>query len=104
MVHAPVVRSVVVSWLGSDVAPVASGTRSPVSYHSTPVEVNHPHVDHALSSVPGGHDHCKQEFDDVLVRFYGYPGNGRQLFPPHASLYNKYVGGKPHEGLDFFNL
>ena len=98
VVHVPVVRPVVVSWLGSDV-PVASGARGPVSYLSTPVEVSHPHVDLSLSNVPGGLGH-KKEFDDSLLRFYGYLGNGRQLFPPHRLLYNKYVGGKFREGHD----
>ena len=72
----PVVRPVVVSWLGSDVALVASGSGGPVSCRPTSIEVNHPHVDLALNSVPGGLGHWKKEFDDVLVWFYTYLGNG----------------------------
>ena len=111
MVLSPVVRPVVVSWLGSDVALVASGTRGPVSCRSTPFEVNHPDVDHALSSVPEGRDYWKQfddghfdgdQFDDTLIRCYGYPKKGRQLCPPHTLLYNKYVGGKLKTDLDCF--
>ena len=66
-----------------------------------PVEVDHPHVDLALSSVPGYLDR-RREFDDSLVRCYGYPGNGGQLFPLHAPLYNKHIGGKFPEDLDYF--
>ena len=57
VVHAPVVRLVVVYSLSSDVALVASGTRGPASYRSTPVEVKYPDVGRALSSVPEGRNY-----------------------------------------------
>ena len=37
------------------------------------------------------------QFDDALVPFYGHPG--RQLLPPNAPMYNKYVDKKRHVGL-----
>ena len=94
-----------VSWSGPDVALVAGGARGPVSCRSISVAVSPPSVDYALSSFPGRPDYWKEEFDidqfdDALVRFYCYPGNGKQLLPPHTPLYNIYVGGKPNEGLD----
>ena len=92
VVHVPVARPVVMFWLGSDAPIVAGGSRDPVSCRSASVEVDHPHVDLALSSIPECLDH-KEEFDDSLVRFYGYPWSVSQLLPPHAPLYNKFVGG-----------
>ena len=91
VVNVLVARPVIVSWLGSGAPIVAGGSRDLVSRRSTPVEVGHPHIDLALGSVP----EClyyKEEFDDSLVRFYGYPGSISQLPPPHAPLHNKYVG------------
>ena len=41
----------------------------------------------------GWREDLKDQFDDVLVQSYGYRGNGKQLFPPHTPLYNKFVGG-----------
>ena len=96
MVHSPVVRLVVVSWLGSDGTPVIGGGRGPVSRRATLVEVNHPDVDYALSSVPEGRGWWKKFmngrldidlFDDILVRFYGYPDDGKYLFPARTPLY-----------------
>ena len=98
VLHVPVARPVVVSWLGSD-APVASSTRGPASCRAAPGEVNHPQVDLALSGAPECLSY-REEFDDSLVWFYGYPGNGRQLFPPHILLYNKYFGRKLSEDVD----
>ena len=110
-VRSPVVRSVVVFQLVSDVALVAGGARGSVSCRSTPVKVGPPIVAHALNNVPGGRGYwnkCRDkysdadrfdEFDDTLVPFYGHRGNGRQLLPPNAPLYNKYVDGKPREDL-----
>ena len=100
-VRSPVVRSVVV-FLG--------GARGSASCRSTPVKVGPPIVAHALDDVPGGRDHRNKCYDlkrlnqiegvdDTLVPFYGYLGNGRQLHPPNARLYNKCVGGKPREDL-----
>ena len=37
----------------------------------------------------------KHEFDGVLVQSYGYPGNGRQLFPSCTPLYKKFAGVVP---------
>ena len=42
------------------------------------------------------------QFDDVLVRFYGYPNNGRPLFPPFTPLYNKFVGRVLASGSAYF--
>ena len=38
-------------------------------------------------------DEINQEFDDILVQCYGYPNDGRQLFPPCTPLYIKFAGG-----------
>ena len=76
VVHSPMVRPVVVSWLGSDGTLIVIGTRGPVSRRSTLVEVNHPDVDFALSSFPEGRDWMEtfldgqfdvEQFDDILV-------------------------------------
>ena len=45
----------------------------------------------------------KPQFDDVLVQSYGYPGNGRQLFPPHTPLFNTFAGRVPIGGLGNIN-
>ena len=98
-VRSPVVRSVVVS---------PGGARGSVSCRSTPVRVGPPIVDLALDNVPGvpgcedKHSYSADqpdEFDDSLVPCYGHPGDGRQVLPPNAPLYNKYVDGKPREDL-----
>ena len=104
VVRSRVVRSVVVSWLGSDVAFVVGGVHGLALSRASSVTVKPPSVDHALRRVPGGYEYWQtglaDQFDDALVRFYDYPGDGIQLFPPHSPLYNKYVGGTPHAGLD----
>lgn len=43
------------------------------------------------------------QFDDILVRFYGYPNHGRQLFPSYTFLYNKFVGRVPVSGRSGFS-
>ena len=109
VVRSPVVRSVVAFQLVSDVALVAGGVRGSVSCGSTPLRVGPPIVAHALNNVPGGRGYLDKyfdpdqpdEFDDTLVRFYDHPGNGRQLFPPNAPMYNTYIGGRPHKGLRY---
>ena len=76
--------------------------RRPVLSRSASVEVNPPSVVHASGNVAvdggDGLEYPKDQFDDVLVQSYGYPGNGRQSFPPHTPLYNKFVGGVPSAG------
>ena len=47
--------------------------------------LQHPGVEHLM----------KHQFDHVLVQCYGYPNNGRQLFPSCTPLYNKFVGSVP---------
>ena len=107
VVISPVVRPVVVSWVGPIVLHVASGSRGQVSCRSPPVKVNHPHVDFALDSVPEGRvwwdksmrgQFSVDQFDDTLVRFYGYPDSDRQVLPPHTPRYNKWIGRKPEIG------
>ena len=104
VVRSSAVRSVVVSKSSSDVALVVGGVHGLALGRSASVEVNLPIVDHALRSVPVGHDDWQgnraDQFDDMLVRCYGYLGDGRQLFPPCTPLCNKFVGGKFHAGLD----
>ena len=104
-VRSSVIRSGFVSWSGPDIALIVCGTRGSLSCFSIQVEVNHPNVDLALSSVPGGRGFWNRwsdidpndEFDDTLVPFYGHPG--RQLLPPNAPMYNKYVDKNRHVGL-----
>ena len=99
-VRLPVVRSVVVSLSGPDIVLIVASTRGPVSCLSTPVEISHPNVDLAINSVPGDGQLDVDQFDDTLIRFYGYLNQGRQLCPPHTPLYNMYVGGKLRNDLD----
>ena len=70
---------------------------------SVSVEVGPPSDVHASEnvSVDGGNglEYPEDQFDDILVQSYGYPGNGRQSLPPHTPLYNKFVGGVPSAGL-----
>ena len=96
------VWSSVVFWSDPDVAFVAGIVRGAVSCRSISIEANPPSVDHALRSVPEDSDWQKQflnsqfdndQFDDTLVRCYGYLDDDRQLLPPHTSLYNKWKGG-----------
>ena len=46
-----------------------------------------------------GLDELVHQFDDILIRFYGYPNNGRQLFLSCTPLYNTFVGKVPASGL-----
>ena len=44
-------------------------------------------------------DLIKHQCDDVLVQSYSYLGNGWQLPPPRAPLYNKFASVVPAVGL-----
>lgn len=72
--------------------------RRPVKLtRSSSVEVGPPSAGHASENAsvdrgdtlgyPGVGD-LKHQFDDVLVQCYGYPANGRRLFPSCTPLYN----------------
>ena len=41
----------------------------------------------------------RHQFDDVLVQSFRFPGDGRQLLPPRAPLYNKFARVVPIVGL-----
>ena len=101
-VRASAVPSVVVFAIGSDRLPVVNAGRVPALNHSSSmecnsVEVGPPSVDRASRHVAVGRvdwEYPEEQFDDILFQSYGHPGNGRQLLPPTAPLYNKYVGGR----------
>ena len=64
---------------------------------SASVEGNPPSVSFASRYVMARFGCWRQrsdQFDDILVRYYGYPANGRQLLPPNTPLYNKFSGGE----------
>ena len=81
----------------------------PVGSRASSVSVGPPSVGQELNDVAVGEgdeewylggfgEEIKQEFDQTLVQCYGYPNNGRQLFPPCTHLYNKFAGRVPAEG------
>ena len=39
----------------------------------------------------GVEDLITPQFDNARVQSYGYPGNGRHLFPPYTPLFNKFA-------------
>ena len=77
------------------------------------LEVGPPSVGNAPRSTPVGEDddvhigrlqlpgvdELVDQFDDILVRFYGYSSDGRPLFPSYTPLYNKFVGRVLASGL-----
>ena len=78
-----------------------SCVRRPCGVSRSPsIDVDPPSVGRSPSDVssgggggsvsPGSREY---RYDDVLVRCYGYPGDGRQFFPLRTPLFNKYVVG-----------
>ena len=96
-------------WLSLEpVSPEWSGwyrpsVHRPVGCRASSVSVGPPSVGQEPNDIAVGEDNeewylgrfgeeIKQEFDQTLVHCYGYPNNGRQLFPQCTPLYNKFAG------------
>lgn len=78
--------------------------RPVVVSHSSSVGVGLPAVGRSPTDIPGDGDDrllrfvledLRHQCDAILVRCFGYPGNGGQLLPASTLMYNQFVGGCP---------